>query len=47
MKMEPGFPVEMQPRITLRPKHGMRMILERRSVSSPAPRQQTETDRTT
>ncbi len=30
MRMEPGFPVELQPRITLRPKYGMRMTLERR-----------------
>jgi cytochrome P450 len=30
MRLEPGHPVEVQPLITLRPKHGMRMILERR-----------------
>jgi cytochrome P450 len=31
MKLEPGHPVEIQPLITLRPKHGMRMVLERRA----------------
>jgi cytochrome P450 len=31
MRLEPHFPVEVQPLITLRPKHGMRMILTRRS----------------
>ncbi len=30
MRLEPGHNVEVQPLITLRPKHGMRMILERR-----------------
>jgi cytochrome P450 len=30
MRLVPGHPVEMEPLITLRPKHGMRMILERR-----------------
>jgi cytochrome P450 len=28
--LEPGHPVEMEPRVTLRPHHGMRMIPERR-----------------
>ncbi len=30
MRLEPGHPVEMQPLVTLRPKHGMRMILDPR-----------------
>jgi cytochrome P450 len=30
MRLAPGHPVEMQPLVTLRPKHGMRMILESR-----------------
>lgn len=30
MRLAPGYPVEMQPLVTLRPKHGMRMILEER-----------------
>jgi len=30
MRLVPGHPVEVQPLITLRPKHGMRMILEKR-----------------
>ncbi len=30
MRMVPGHPVETQPLITLRPKHGMRMTVERR-----------------
>jgi cytochrome P450 len=30
MRLAPGQPVELQPTITLRPKHGMRMILEPR-----------------
>jgi cytochrome P450 len=30
LRLKPGFPVEPQGRITLRPRHGMRMILERR-----------------
>jgi cytochrome P450 len=29
-RLAPGRPVEIQPLVTLRPKHGMRMILERR-----------------
>jgi cytochrome P450 len=29
-RLVPGHPVEMQPLVTLRPKHGMKMILERR-----------------
>jgi len=31
--LAPGHPVELQPLITLRPKHGMRMVLQRRGVS--------------
>lgn len=31
MRLVPGHRVEPQPRITLRPKYGMRMVLERRS----------------
>jgi cytochrome P450 len=31
LRLEPDFPVELEGRITLRPKHGMRMIPERRS----------------
>jgi len=27
-RLAPGFPVVLQPRVTLRPKHGMRMILD-------------------
>jgi cytochrome P450 len=30
MRLVPGHPVETEPLITLRPKHGMRMIVERR-----------------
>jgi cytochrome P450 len=30
MRVAPGHPVEMQPLVTLRPKHGMRMTLESR-----------------
>jgi cytochrome P450 len=30
MRLAPGHPVEIQPLVTLRPKHGMRMILESR-----------------
>ena len=30
MRLAPGHPVEMQPLVTLRPKHGMKMILESR-----------------
>jgi cytochrome P450 len=30
MRLAPGHPVELQPIITLRPKYGMRMILESR-----------------
>ena len=30
MRLVPGHPVEVQPLITLRPKHGMKMILEKR-----------------
>ncbi|MEO8194097.1 MAG: cytochrome P450 [Gemmatimonadales bacterium] len=34
MRLVPGHPVEVQPLITLRPKHGMRMQLERRSATA-------------
>lgn len=30
LRLVPGHPVELQPRITLRPKHGMRMMMGRR-----------------
>ncbi len=30
MRLVPGHPVKMQPLITLRPKHGMRMTIEKR-----------------
>ena len=30
LRLAPGHPVEMQPLITLRPKYGMKMLLERR-----------------
>ncbi len=30
MRLAPGHPVEMQPLVTLRPKHGMKLILEAR-----------------
>jgi cytochrome P450 len=30
MRLAPGHPIKLQPLITLRPKHGMRMIIERR-----------------
>ena len=30
MRLEPGFRVALQPRINLRPRYGMRMILEKR-----------------
>jgi len=30
MRLAPGHPVELQPLVTLRPKHGMRMIIEPR-----------------
>jgi cytochrome P450 len=30
LRLEPGHPVELLPRVTLRPKHGMRMVLARR-----------------
>ncbi len=32
LRLVPGHPVEMQPVVTLRPKHGMRMTVERRAV---------------
>ncbi|HWA90547.1 MAG TPA: cytochrome P450 [Rhizomicrobium sp.] len=35
LELEPGFPVEPQARVTLRPKHGLRMRLVKRA--SPAP----------
>ena len=31
LRLLPGFPVEPQGLITLRPRHGMRMALERRN----------------
>jgi len=36
MTLVPGHPVEMLPTITLRPKHGIRMRLARRSSRPPA-----------
>ena len=30
MRLVPGHPVEPQPRLTLRPKYGMKMVLEKR-----------------
>jgi cytochrome P450 len=30
LRLVPGHPVEVQPKITLRPKHGMRMVVEPR-----------------
>jgi cytochrome P450 len=30
LRLKPGFPVEPQGLITLRPRHGLRMLLERR-----------------
>lgn len=35
-QVEPGFPVEPDPLITLRPKHGLRMILQPRALASGA-----------
>ena len=32
MRLAPGHPVALKPLLTLRPKYGMRMILERRQV---------------
>jgi cytochrome P450 len=32
-RLVPGHPVAMQPLVTLRPKHGMRMVVEQRKVS--------------
>ncbi len=34
MRLEPGHPVELRPVVTLRPKHGMRMTLGLRKLSS-------------
>src|ERR1044072_8341832 len=34
LKLGPGHPVEPQPLITLRPKYGMRMTVERRRESA-------------
>ena len=31
LRLKPGFPVEPQGLITLRPRHGLQMILERRT----------------
>lgn len=36
MRLVPGHPVELQPVVTLRPKHGMRMTLERRKEPADA-----------
>ncbi|MEO6726523.1 MAG: cytochrome P450 [Blastocatellia bacterium] len=30
LRLVPGHPIEMQPLVTLRPKHGMRMVIEQR-----------------
>ena len=32
-RLVPGFPVVLQPRVTLRPKYGMRMILEPTTIT--------------
>ncbi|HEX6291708.1 MAG TPA: cytochrome P450 [Herpetosiphonaceae bacterium] len=37
LRLVPGHPVELQPLITLRPKHGMRMVVERREPRRRAP----------
>ena len=34
MKLVPGHPIELHPVVTLRPKHGMQMILERRDSAA-------------
>ena len=36
-RMVPGFPVAPEPRVTLRPKYGMRMILEAAPKLASAP----------
>lgn len=33
LRLVPGHPIAMQPLVTLRPKHGMRMVVERRKTS--------------
>ncbi len=38
MRLEPGFPVEYLTGITLKPKHGMRMQLTRRTLDATTPR---------
>jgi cytochrome P450 len=30
LRLEPGHPIELQPMLSLRPKYGMRMLLEKR-----------------
>jgi len=36
-RLEPGFPIAPDPLITLRPKHGMRMLVgQRQSIEAPA-----------
>ena len=42
-RVAPGFKVERDPLITLRPKHGMQMVLQKRPLSNPA--KQTESFR--
>jgi hypothetical protein len=32
LQLKPGHPVEPQGLITLRPRHGLRMVLERRAI---------------
>jgi cytochrome P450 len=36
-RLAPGFPVVLQPRVTLRPKYGMKMILEPARIATPIP----------
>jgi cytochrome P450 len=36
LRLEPGHPVVPDPLITLRPRYGMRMVVERRTVAPPA-----------
>jgi cytochrome P450 len=37
LRLVPGHPVKMQPLITLRPKHGMKMTIERRWLGGHRP----------
>ena len=39
LRVEPGHPVEPEALITLRPRHGVRVVLERRAARSPAARE--------